>query len=99
MNTVADEAGFPVLYPQQSVSANLARCWNWHRPGDQRRGSGEPAAIAGLTRHIIRTCKADPSRVYIAGMSAGGSAAASSGLRIRNSMPRSESIPVFRAEM
>jgi poly(hydroxyalkanoate) depolymerase family esterase len=76
MNKVADEVGLLVLYPQQSMSANLARCWNWYRPGDQRRGSGEPAAIAALTQHIIRTCKADPSRVFIAGISAGGSAAA-----------------------
>jgi poly(hydroxyalkanoate) depolymerase family esterase len=76
MNKLADEVGLLVLYPQQSVSANLARCWNWYRPGNQRRGSGEPAAIAALTQHVMRICKADPSRVCIAGISAGGSAAA-----------------------
>jgi len=76
MNELADERGFLVLYPQQSASANLGRCWNWHRPGDQKRGSGEPAAIAALTRHIIATCKANSARVYIAGISAGGAAAA-----------------------
>lgn len=76
MNAVADEMGFLVLYPQQSTSANLGRCWNWHRRGDQERGAGEPAAIAGLTRHIIALCKANPDRVYIAGLSAGGAAAA-----------------------
>jgi len=75
MNKIADEIGFLVLYPQQSLSANLARCWNWYRPGNQRRGSGEPAAIAALTRHVIKAFKADPARVYIAGISAGGSAA------------------------
>jgi poly(hydroxyalkanoate) depolymerase family esterase len=68
MNGIADERGFLVLYPQQSVSANLNRCWNWHRPGDQKRGSGEPSMIAALTRHVMD--------VYIAGISAGGSAAA-----------------------
>jgi poly(3-hydroxybutyrate) depolymerase len=76
MNRIADERGFLVLYPQQSVSANLNRCWNWHRPGDQKRGSGEPSMIAALTRHIIDLCKANSARVYIAGISAGGSAAA-----------------------
>ena len=76
MNAVADEMGFLVLYPQQSTSANLGRCWNWHRRGDQERGAGEPAAIAALTRHIIALCKANPDRVYIAGLSAGGAAAA-----------------------
>ena len=76
MNKIADERGFLVLYPQQSVSANLNRCWNWHRPGDQKRGRGEPSMIAALTRHIIDLCKANSARVYIAGISAGGSAAA-----------------------
>jgi poly(hydroxyalkanoate) depolymerase family esterase len=76
MNKLADEIGFLVLYPQQSLSANLTRCWNWHRPGDQKRSSGEPALVAALTRQTIKICKADSSRVYIAGISAGGAAAA-----------------------
>jgi len=76
MNAVADEQGFLVLYPQQSPSANFGRCWNWHRPGDQKRGAGEPAAIADLTRHVIALGKANPARVYIVGLSAGGAAAA-----------------------
>jgi poly(hydroxyalkanoate) depolymerase family esterase len=76
MNRLADELGFLVLYPEQSVTANLGRCWNWHRPGDQERGRGEPAVIADLTRHVIALCKANAARVYIAGISAGGAAAA-----------------------
>jgi poly(hydroxyalkanoate) depolymerase family esterase len=75
MNQLADELGFVVLYPQQSMKANMGRCWNWHRPGDQKRGRGEPATIAALTLHAIATCRANPQRVYIAGISAGGSAA------------------------
>ena len=66
-----NELGFLALYPQQSASANLGRCWNWHRPGNQKRGGGEPAVIAALTRHIIGSCKANSARVYIAGISAG----------------------------
>ncbi len=75
MNELADEQGFLVLYPQQSTRANFSRCWNWHRPGDQKRDSGEPALIATLTRHIVSVCKANPARIYIAGISAGGAAA------------------------
>jgi poly(hydroxyalkanoate) depolymerase family esterase len=76
MNELADEVGFVVLYPEQAASANFARCWNWHSPTNQLRGAGEPAAIADLTRHALAATRANPARVYIAGISAGGAAAA-----------------------
>ncbi len=76
MNRLADELGVLVLYPQQSKTANLARCWNWHDPQNQARGKGEPAVIAAMTRHAILVGRANPSRVYVAGISAGGAAAA-----------------------
>lgn len=76
MNRLADEMGVLVLYPQQSPKANIGRCWNWHDPQNQTRGKGEPAVIAALTRHAISLGRANPARVYIAGISAGGTAAA-----------------------
>lgn len=79
MNRLADELGFLVLYPEQSTEANFARCWNWHDPANQSRGRGEPAVIASLTRHVAKLCHANPARIYIAGISAGGAAAAITG--------------------
>ena len=76
MNRLADELGFLVLYPEQSRRANPNRCWNWHRPSNQIRGSGEAAVIAGMTRHILDRCRGNGARIYIAGISAGGAAAA-----------------------
>ncbi|CAM8625713.1 PHB depolymerase family esterase [Sphingobium sp.] len=76
MNRLADELGFLVLYPEQSPRANPNRCWNWHSPSHQKRGSGEAAVIASMTRHILDLCKGHEGRVYIAGISAGGAAAA-----------------------
>jgi poly(hydroxyalkanoate) depolymerase family esterase len=76
MNLVAEDNNCFVVYPAQAKTANGSNCWNWFKADDQRRDNGEPALIAGITREIIRDYKLDASRVYIAGMSAGGAMAA-----------------------
>jgi len=79
MNVAAGEAGVIVAYPAQAFTANPKRCWNWFRPEDQRRDAGEPALIAGIVRQVLATENADAARIYVAGMSAGGAAAATLG--------------------
>lgn len=76
MNERAREQGYFVLYPEQSRQASALRCWSWFRSGHQQRGRGEPAAIAAMTRAVIRSQGIDAGRVYIAGLSAGGAMAA-----------------------
>lgn len=75
MNALAEEFGFLVLYPAQERKSQMYRCWNWYKRGDQARGAGEPALLASLVRQTIVKQGADPAKVYVAGLSAGASAA------------------------
>lgn len=72
MNQVAKQHHFLVAYPEQTMSANMSRCWNWFDSSHQSRGRGEPASIAGVVNHIKQNFTVDEDRVYVTGLSAGG---------------------------
>jgi poly(hydroxyalkanoate) depolymerase family esterase len=82
VNALADRVGLVAVYPEQSPLDNLARCWNWFDPRNQVRGSGEPAEIARITERVLSRpggATLDRSRVYVMGISAGGSMAVTLG--------------------
>lgn len=71
MERLARREGFALLYPEQRRRANPERCWNWFA-GASLDGLGEAALLAGLTQTIAARHALDATRVYVAGLSAGG---------------------------
>ncbi|MCK9250892.1 MAG: PHB depolymerase family esterase [Solirubrobacteraceae bacterium] len=76
-NAVAEREGFVVLHPDVDAGAvsqpgPLRRCWRWFMPDGRRRGTGDAAAIAAMTRAAMDRWSIDPERTYMVGMSAGG---------------------------
>ena len=76
MNELAAGAGLSRSLPGAGAALEPHKCWNWFYAADQRRGAGEPALLAGMTRHIMQTHASTRDRVYVAGLSAGGAMAA-----------------------
>ncbi len=77
--SVARDARWVVLMPEQSVQANSQRCWNWFRPG--ARGAAEAALLMSMIDHICRRYAIVGERVCAFGLSAGGAMAMMLGLR------------------
>jgi poly(hydroxyalkanoate) depolymerase family esterase len=76
MNELAERHTFLAVYPEQSVTANPMRYWNWFQRPHQHRGTGEPSLIAGLSSQIVADYALETTRVYVAGFSAGAAMAA-----------------------
>lgn len=70
--TLADRLGFAVVAPDQTMSNNGGRCFNWFEPSSTTRGRGEVASIRQMIAHASEAYGSDPARVFVTGLSAGG---------------------------
>lgn len=75
MNALGAQHRVLVLYPAQTRQANAQGCWNWFKHSHQTRERGEPALLAAMAIDIAASHGVDPSRIYVAGLSAGGAMA------------------------
>ncbi|MCM8594831.1 PHB depolymerase family esterase [Accumulibacter sp.] len=71
-STVADRHGFALLFPQQNWNNNPLRCFNWFRPEDHSRESGEAQSIRQMVERMITDHGIDTGRVFVTGTSSGG---------------------------
>ncbi|MEV5875303.1 PHB depolymerase family esterase [Streptomyces sp. NPDC052101] len=69
---LADRDGFLLVFAQTSTANNLSRCFNWFQTADNRRGQGEALSIRQMAGQAVTAYGADPQRVYVTGLSAGG---------------------------
>jgi poly(hydroxyalkanoate) depolymerase family esterase len=69
---LAKERGFVLLYPQQKRANNSQNCFNWFRPSAVARDRGEVRSIKQMVEHICERHRVDRSKIFVAGLSAGG---------------------------
>ena len=73
---VARRFRLALLLPEQTYENNKGRCFNWFRPEDVKRGSGEIMSIRQMIRHATQRFGSDPKQIFVTGFSAGGGMAA-----------------------
>lgn len=71
----AERAAMLVLAPEQEIAAHPQKCWNWYDPRHQQRDAGELQWLSSVIAMIVERYEVDPSRVHIAGISAGAAMA------------------------
>lgn len=71
-STLADQAQFALLFPEQQRINNPNLCFNWFQPGDTRRGAGEAQSICEMIEAFAAQHSVDRRRIFITGLSAGG---------------------------
>ncbi|MBV9756979.1 MAG: PHB depolymerase family esterase [Alphaproteobacteria bacterium] len=72
----AERHAVPLVLPEQSENNNRNRCFNWFRPSDVARGRGEALSMRQMVTWAVEHFHADPHRVFVVGLSAGGAMAA-----------------------
>lgn len=70
----ADRWGFMLLLPEQRLTNNLQRCFNWFQLTN--RDQGESGSIQQMIVRTQQHVAIDSQRIYVAGLSAGGAMAA-----------------------
>lgn len=71
MNSLADQMGFVVLYPEEDKASNSSNCWNWFLRDNAVRGGGELGIVTGMVDEVRKNIAINPTHIGVAGFSAG----------------------------
>ena len=74
-SSLAERLGFAIVYPEQQPANNPKNCFSWFLRDDTTRGSGEALSIRAMVEHAAAKLAADPRRIFVTGLSAGGAMA------------------------
>ena len=73
LTALADELKFVLLFPEQRQENNGKRCFNWFQRKDNEKHRGESGSITNMIQYAIDTYQVDSSKIFVLGLSAGGS--------------------------
>jgi poly(hydroxyalkanoate) depolymerase family esterase len=71
----AEDAGVVVAFPQQALTSNAYTCWSWWDTSEQQGTGPEVTRLVARLTALPTTAGVDAQRVYVAGISSGGSMA------------------------
>ncbi len=71
-NTLADNFGFVVLYPEQRLMNNVSKCFNFFIGMKAKKDKGEVSSIKNMINYSINEYNIDSTKIFITGVSAGG---------------------------
>lgn len=72
---LAEQKNFTLLMPQQGLTNNVKRCFNWYSEEDFTKNKGETLSLKNMVTSLKNNLASN--RVYIIGLSAGGAMASS----------------------
>ncbi len=73
LTALADALRFVLLFPEQRQENNDERCFNWFETENNQKNKGESGSIRNMIQYLIGTHQVDSSRIFVLGLSAGGS--------------------------
>jgi feruloyl esterase len=74
-NKLAELHGFNVLYPEQRIFNNPAKCFCWYKSEDIEKGKGENYSIKQMIDYTTDNYPTDTAKIFVTGLSAGAAMA------------------------